>query len=403
MQRPEDTTRARSARWLRLLAGALALTMVLGACGDDDDEDERDPDTSTEADGDGGADGDEGALSSSFDDDAHGWTTNADAMDLTLETEGGNPGGFLQAEDSPSGATWYWVSPAAWAGDRSDVAGGSLRFDQIQSSTDNPYDDVDVVLVGNDGTALTFVHGQPPGTEWTSYALSLTDDGWYDEFFAPAADGAVAEVLGDLASIQIRGEFKEFADTGGLDNVVLSPEPPTDDERTPGLDPIGDVGLDAPEPGTDDDATGDDDRDDRADADDDGDIARPEADAVVELVPEQVASGGPVGTFDHFGSVGVTLVDGGDGVEFLADIGVPTDDRIIEVGLYRGDPGIDGPSVALFSGPLTVGQNNVATYFLDGAGMDDAIMADVVAEPAAFYIEVVTEQWPTGALRGQLG
>ena len=160
--------------------------------------------------------------SSTFDTDAEGWTVIADADGPTHHSTGGNPDGYISAADRGEGGFWYWDAPAKFLGNKASAYGETLRFDLRQSTTELQFDADDVVLIGG-GITLTFDTPDNPGTDWTSYSISLTETaGWLNAAtgFSPTAPEMQA-VLADLTALQIRGEFSEGMDIGGLDNVVL--------------------------------------------------------------------------------------------------------------------------------------------------------------------------------------
>jgi hypothetical protein len=91
----------------------------------------------------------------------------------------GTSDGYICSDDLSAGQTWFFDAPADWLGDQSDLYGGTLNFVLRQSETDNPYDDADVVLVGDDLT-LAYDTAQNPLTDWTAYIVPLREtDGWF--------------------------------------------------------------------------------------------------------------------------------------------------------------------------------------------------------------------------------
>ena len=165
--------------------------------------------------------------SSTFDDGAEGWTTLNDARNFAWISTGGNPGGHVGAEDIGNGQTWYFVAPSSFLGDVSAAFGGSLSFELQQSSVTSPFNDSDVVLTGG-GLTLVYDFNYAPGTNWTGFNLSLdAAAGWRLNSTSGAAATAadIQTVLGDLAALRIRGEYRSGADRGQLDNVFLIAAP----------------------------------------------------------------------------------------------------------------------------------------------------------------------------------
>lgn len=171
-------------------------------------------------------------IQSDFATDADGWQIFGDAQGSsaapTWVASGGAPGGYIQAQDDVTGGVWYFEAPAAFLGDRSGAYGGELAFDLRQSSTSSQFDASDVELVGTvNGATVTLVYDTAanPETSWTSYQVPLdATAGWTVDTVdgAAATEAQLRAVLGDLEQLLIRGEYREGADTGGLDNPTLS-------------------------------------------------------------------------------------------------------------------------------------------------------------------------------------
>lgn len=178
---------------------------------------------------------------SSFDSDDEGWRVlgeaHGDSAVPTYQSTGGNPGGYIEVVDNATGSTWYWDAPEHYLGDQSCAYSGTLRFDLRQSSTDNQFDDDDIVLEGG-GLTLVYNTAENPGTDWTSYSIPLNETaGWSNAATAePATQQEMQAVLTDLTALRIRGEFVDGADVGGLDNVSLSADIP-DNPSEPGTGP----------------------------------------------------------------------------------------------------------------------------------------------------------------------
>lgn len=168
-------------------------------------------------------------VSSTFDTDDEGWTVTGDAQGGSIvpdyHSTGGNPGGFISADDDVQGGTWYWKAPAKFRGNHLSAYGDTLSYDLRQTSTSNAFSNVEIHLRGG-GISLTYETSHP-GTTWTSYSIDLTElAGWLNGAAAPS-QAEMQQVLADITDLQIRGEFRSGADTGSLDNVVMTPEPAT--------------------------------------------------------------------------------------------------------------------------------------------------------------------------------
>lgn len=165
-------------------------------------------------------------IQSTFDDGVDGWSFIADVREFRAVADGGNPGGYIEAVDYTTGQIWYFAAADKFLGDKSAYAGGRLQFDLKQSSLSSQIDYEDVII---EGGGLTIALDTPtnPGLDWTSYAVFLdTRSDWrLDDLSGAAASLAeINQVLSNVTALYIRGEFVSGSDTGGLDNVVMSPE-----------------------------------------------------------------------------------------------------------------------------------------------------------------------------------
>lgn len=163
---------------------------------------------------------------STFDFDNEGWRCDGDPNSTFAfwVSVGGNPGGHIEMTDASTGGTWYFVAPAKFLGPKCDAYGKFLRYDQFADDHSNPNTFADVEMIGG-GIKLVFDHPILPFPTWTHYDLFLREDaGWR----VNTTNGLVPtqaqfkQVLSNITSLRIRGEFHHFAlDFGGLDNVKL--------------------------------------------------------------------------------------------------------------------------------------------------------------------------------------
>lgn len=138
---------------------------------------------------------------------------------------GGNPGGFIQAQD-----VFFWtsfVAPGSFLGDRSAAYGGQLRFDQRElANSGGP-----TLWVGLEGGGLRLGYtGVIPGALWTTMIVPLRPGGWVDgATLLPATGEQLLAALSSLTALRINADYLEGADQVGLDNVALlsAPEPGT--------------------------------------------------------------------------------------------------------------------------------------------------------------------------------
>ncbi|GJM24118.1 MAG: hypothetical protein DHS20C16_05330 [Phycisphaerae bacterium] len=164
---------------------------------------------------------------STFETGDEGWTLLGDAeggrADPDYIINDGNPGAHISADDDALGGIWYWKAPAKFRGNFADAYGNSLTFDLKQSATDFGLDRRDVILIGDGGTLIWFDTAMNPGTDWTPYSIALNaSSGWMLDDDSPASESVIRAVLGTIEDLQIRGEYRNGNDTGGLDNVVFN-------------------------------------------------------------------------------------------------------------------------------------------------------------------------------------
>ena len=159
-------------------------------------------------------------LEHQFDLDTEGWQIVADGTGPTHIATGGNPGGYIQSTYLGTGETWYWQAPVTFLGDQSAAYSGFLSYDLKQSSTSAAFDNREILLTGA-GITLTF-DTMHPGTNWTHYAVLLHEGaGWINTTTGQSPSQAEMQaVLADITDLQIRGDFRNGGNTGGLDNVA---------------------------------------------------------------------------------------------------------------------------------------------------------------------------------------
>jgi len=164
-----------------------------------------------------GCRGDSPDLQSSFAADQESWRASDPAATLAWEASGGVSGGYLKG--GGTGSNWYFVSPAAWSGDRS--AYKVLKFDLAIPSRHYATNDSGgmVVLVGANSNTMTWT-GPTPIWTWSHYEVSL----------APASFGVDQAtfdgIMANLAEVRILAEFTTGAtEEVGLDSVTLTTTP----------------------------------------------------------------------------------------------------------------------------------------------------------------------------------
>jgi CHRD domain/PEP-CTERM motif len=121
-------------------------------------------------------------------------------------------------------------------------------------------------------------------------------------------------------------------------------------------------------------------------------LAAPGANAAVQtftvplLGANEVPSG--AGDPDGFGTAILMIDDVALTVDW--NISVSNLDTVILDHIHSGAAGVNGPVVVDFSGQLS------------GSGLADPDLASVLANPTGFYVNVHTNTFPNGAIRGQV-
>lgn len=179
-------------------------------------------------------------ITSTFVGNAEGWTTPNDADGtIAFSATGGNPGGFVFG--SPFvinlGAGSIYVpfnfsAPGTYLGNRSSYYNGTLRYDIQQSTTGTPNLNAEVTLANSGGITLYYYPTTPnqpaAAPAWTTFSVTLNNAlGFWkttNSATGPAATEAqVLSILTDLASLQIRGLYRDANTTNRLDNVTFMP------------------------------------------------------------------------------------------------------------------------------------------------------------------------------------
>lgn len=167
-------------------------------------------------------------VESTFDSGHENWLVSGDAeSDLpNYSVDGGNPGGFIYAEDETVGGVWYWFAPKKFYGNRSSYYGQFLSFQLKQSSLDNQFESSDILLVAKDDELILNLNSNP-GLEWTSYKLILSEsEEWKNKKTGKLASRSeIMHVLSNLDGLYIRGEFIQGEDIGSIDNVRFGQHP----------------------------------------------------------------------------------------------------------------------------------------------------------------------------------
>lgn len=186
-----------------------------------------------------GAQAAQAAITENFDANNGGWavidlagsgsyTTVEGNYSVDHLATGGVSGGYISAKD-PSGNSFYFDAPAAFTGNLSAYAGGTLSFDTFYTPQTNPWrGDADVLLVSG-SQVLVWQAAANPGANWTHVSVALdATQGWKVGSIngSNATAAQLSNVLSNLTALRIRGEYVDgIQETTGLDNVTLAPVP----------------------------------------------------------------------------------------------------------------------------------------------------------------------------------
>jgi hypothetical protein len=154
-------------------------------------------------------------LAAGFNTDAEGWTTSNGGAQVWMAS-GGNGGGWLQVTDITDD-DFLLNAPAAWLGNWSAYAGGTLSFDARNVNGDIPdWSPFGEVIITGNGGSLSFdmaAAGSPPADgQWHHYSFVLPS----------------SAVLSNVTSLTLKGEFHAgVTEVVGIDNIQVSavPEP----------------------------------------------------------------------------------------------------------------------------------------------------------------------------------
>ncbi len=174
---------------------------------------------------------------STFDTDTEGWSIvrfsticgtllNPVSGTVTWNTSGGSPGGFLRTPELTN--TSFWRAPAAFRGNLSALFGGSIRFEQRLSTTNNNlfYALDDVYLQGG-GLTLIADAINSSRDSWGETRVPLLPGYWrVGNCTGPfATEQQIRTTLTDVQQWHIRAESVNGSETNDLDTVVLDSTP----------------------------------------------------------------------------------------------------------------------------------------------------------------------------------
>jgi hypothetical protein len=175
--------------------------------------------------------------SSDFDDGTfQGWTTNNTPHgdeppfggNLTVQPVGGNPGGYLRAEDTVhAGGGLFIAGPAEFTGDLSAYT--ELRFDEyLFPDSGSVAHGIQPYLVGSEGTNYFQDRVDGPLEVWRTVSVPLDAGSWTLDPFSPVSS-SFEDVLADCRvafNMDVATSTNPHYESG-IDNIRLIPEPTT--------------------------------------------------------------------------------------------------------------------------------------------------------------------------------
>ena len=184
-------------------------------------------------------------ISSTFDVNDEGWTSDPGEAAVTYEATGGNPGGFLRLQDT--GPTSYVAyPPAKFKGNLLAYDGGMLTYQVRDLFRSEPPSFVDSgfgrVQLNGGGSNATFdyVHFppipaplNPSFSEWTTYFVPMTPEAWH------TTPENWQTVLSDVTIFHVTLNLEDI----GLDNFQLAPVPEPSSLLLLGSGLLGLVGI----------------------------------------------------------------------------------------------------------------------------------------------------------------
>ena len=155
---------------------------------------------------------------------ADGWTVIGDPQSSGWEAKGGDPRGYLGWVDGATGENSYYQAGPKFLGDKIHFYGGTLSYDILDSG--NGLTAYDVQIVG-DGKTLQYTNpndgGFPTPNVWSAASVLLVASNFIDTATGTAPSVLeMKDVLKDITELDIRAEYVNGTETGGLDNVILA-------------------------------------------------------------------------------------------------------------------------------------------------------------------------------------
>lgn len=163
-------------------------------------------------------------IKETFNKSTDGWTVIGDVQSSGWVAKGGDPKGHLAWVDAASGQDSYFQAGPKFLGNKIHFYGGTLSYDILDSGSG--YTAYDVQIVG-DGKTLQYTNPNdgsfPTPNVWSAASVLLVASNFIDKAtgLAPTVK-EMREVLKDITQLDIRAEYVNGPESGGLDNVILT-------------------------------------------------------------------------------------------------------------------------------------------------------------------------------------
>ncbi len=158
------------------------------------------------------------AIVSSFDVNSEGWSVDGDPATFGWNATGGKSGGYISWSDGAAGVNAYWAAGSQYYGNRSVFYGGTISYD-IKETGNDLAAAYDIILTNGTDSITKSVGG--PGTDWTHFSVILNAFQGWKVGGSNATEAQIRHVLDNLTGFEIRAEYVNGTESGGLDNVMF--------------------------------------------------------------------------------------------------------------------------------------------------------------------------------------
>jgi len=157
--------------------------------------------------------------SSTFDAGFDGW--NPVIFGFSWQSDGGNPGGFLQFTECCNPPFSSLQAPRTYLGDWSSLDGiGAFRYDfRLFGGTTDP-NTAGVLVIGPGGSMFWHQSANAGINGWETLAAPLSQTSW------EITSGSWNSILANVTEVRLVPDYLDgFGETTGIDNIALVPEP----------------------------------------------------------------------------------------------------------------------------------------------------------------------------------